>query len=142
MPVLVVEKVGPIEAIRRSGGLLRRTWGEQVVGNISFGLVTFLLFLLAALLLALPAGLIISILGPALGVLLAFLLYILVLGAFLMISNALSGIYQAALYLYATERGMCRTSIATTWKALSAPRSDPTSTRSARSSPKTAAGRA
>ena len=103
VPVLVVEKVGPIEAIKRSGGLLRRTWGEQVVGNISFGLVTFLLFLLAALLLALPAGLIISILGPALGVLLAVLLYILVLGAFLMISNALSGIYQAALYLYATE---------------------------------------
>ena len=103
VPVLVVEKIGPIEAIRRSGGLLRRTWGEQIVGNISFGLITFLLFLLVALLLALPALLIIELLGPALGILLAVLLYILVLGTLLMTSNALSGIYQAALYLYAAE---------------------------------------
>ena len=103
VPVLVVEKIGPIEAIRRSGGLLRRTWGEQIVGNISFGLVTFLLFLLVALLLALPALLIVELLGPALGILLAVLLYILVLGTLLMTSNALSGIYQAALYLYAAE---------------------------------------
>ena len=43
VPVLVVENVGPIEAIKRSANLLRRTWGEQVVGGAGMGLVFFLL---------------------------------------------------------------------------------------------------
>ena len=30
VPILVIEGVGPMEAIRRSGGLLRQTWGEQI----------------------------------------------------------------------------------------------------------------
>jgi hypothetical protein len=38
VPVLVVEQIGPIEAIRRSGALLKRTWGEQIVGNFGVGL--------------------------------------------------------------------------------------------------------
>ena len=87
VPVLVVEKVGPIEAIKRSGGLLRRTWGEQVVGNISFGLVTFFLFIAVAILIAPLAMFIIMILGQNLGIFLAATLYILVLGTFLMTSN-------------------------------------------------------
>lgn len=39
IPVLVVEGIGPIEAVKRSGGLLKRTWGEHVVGNLGIGLV-------------------------------------------------------------------------------------------------------
>ena len=103
VPVLVVENVGPIETIQRSAALLRRTWGEQIVGNISFGLVTFFLFIAVAILIAPLAMFIIMILGQNLGIFLAATLYILVLGAFLMTSNALSSIYQAALYLYAAE---------------------------------------
>lgn len=38
VPVLVIENVGPIEAIKRSAGLLKRTWGEQVIGNVGIGL--------------------------------------------------------------------------------------------------------
>src|SRR5262249_51826250 len=33
VPVLVVEKVGPFEAIRRSMAILRKTWGEALVGQ-------------------------------------------------------------------------------------------------------------
>ena len=43
--VLVVEGVGPVEAIKRSASLLRKTWGEQIVGNFSIGLVIGLAFL-------------------------------------------------------------------------------------------------
>ncbi len=39
VPVLVVEDVGPIEAIRQSAAYLKRTWGEQIVGNLGMGLV-------------------------------------------------------------------------------------------------------
>ena len=44
VPVLVVENVGPIEAVKRSALYLRRTWGEQVVGGAGMGLVFFILF--------------------------------------------------------------------------------------------------
>ena len=37
VPVLVVEEVGPFEAVKRSAQLLRRTWGEQIAGNLSIG---------------------------------------------------------------------------------------------------------
>src|SRR5262249_1074067 len=43
VPVLVVEGVGPIEAVKRSSQLLKKTWGEQIVGNIGLGLVFGLL---------------------------------------------------------------------------------------------------
>ena len=33
VPILVVEGIGPIEAVKRSGALLKKTWGEQIVGN-------------------------------------------------------------------------------------------------------------
>jgi len=54
IPVLVVEDVGPVEAIRRSASLLKRTWGEQIAGNFSIGLVFALLSLLAVLVVGLP----------------------------------------------------------------------------------------
>src|SRR5262245_4882427 len=33
VPVLVVEKVGPFEAVQRSMAILRKTWGEALVGR-------------------------------------------------------------------------------------------------------------
>ena len=37
VPSLAVEGVGPIEALKRSAGLIRKTWGEGFVGNIGIG---------------------------------------------------------------------------------------------------------
>ena len=39
VPVLVVEQAGPLTAFKRSARLLKDTWGEQLVGGFSFGLV-------------------------------------------------------------------------------------------------------
>ena len=50
IPILVVERVGPITAIRHSGGLLRRTWGEQLTASFSF----FIIYLIAVLIVAIP----------------------------------------------------------------------------------------
>src|SRR5205814_4165376 len=44
VPVLVVEKVGPMQAVSRSVSLLKRTWGEALVGRMG---IRFVLFLLA-----------------------------------------------------------------------------------------------
>ncbi len=52
VPVLVVEKVGPIDAIKKSAALLKKTWGEQVAGGAGMGLIFFLLYLLATVIAA------------------------------------------------------------------------------------------
>jgi hypothetical protein len=102
VPVLVIEGVGPIEAIKRSAGLLRKTWGEQIVGNFSIGLVTGLAFLAALVV----GGLIVFALfglSEVLGILGAVILVagLIILG---LIGSTLSGIFNIALYRYASGR--------------------------------------
>jgi len=43
LPVLVVQNVGPIQAIKGSASLLRKTWGEALVGRTGLGLFSLLL---------------------------------------------------------------------------------------------------
>ena len=52
VPVLVVEGVGPVGAIKRSATLLKKTWGEQIIGNAGIGLI----FGLGAVLVAIAGG--------------------------------------------------------------------------------------
>jgi hypothetical protein len=103
VPVLVVDGCGPIEAVRRSAGLLRRTWGEQIVGGAGLGLVFFLLSLGAvgvAVLLFIVAA---QLESAVLIVMIALALLATLLGLAL-VNSALHAIYAAALYRYA-ERG-------------------------------------
>ena len=37
IPVLALEGIGPIEAVKRSGSLVRNRWGQQVTGNFVIG---------------------------------------------------------------------------------------------------------
>jgi hypothetical protein len=45
VPVLVIEGVDPITAIKRSLATLKSTWGEALVGNFSMGFLAFLVLL-------------------------------------------------------------------------------------------------
>ncbi|KQC16225.1 MAG: hypothetical protein APR56_08965 [Methanosaeta sp. SDB] len=99
VPVLVTEDVGPGEAIRRSSSLLKKTWGEQVVGGISIGLV-FGLFAIAAVILGIAAIVFVADTSPLAAIAIAILLVLLLLGIGL-ISSTLGGIYSAAVYNYA-----------------------------------------
>ena len=45
VPVVVAERKGPFGALKGSTELLRQTWGEQLVGNFSFGMMFGLLSL-------------------------------------------------------------------------------------------------
>jgi hypothetical protein len=102
VPILVVEGVGPIEAIKRSASLLRKTWGEQIVGNFSIGLVIGLAFLVVAVLGGLGVFALFN-LAMALGVVSAV---ILVAGLILLalVGSTLSGIFNIALYRYAVGK--------------------------------------
>jgi hypothetical protein len=100
VPVLVVEKVGPVEAVKRSMSILRKTWGEALVGNFGIGLFMFLLSLPGIAIFIVGAALAAA--QPVLGipVIILGLIYFLLLGA---VSSAMHGIYLGALYQYATH---------------------------------------
>jgi len=102
VPVLVVENVGPIEAVKRSGSLLKQTWGEQLVGSFSIGTIFGLLGVVVILVGVLLTVVVAATKSVALMVLVIGLT-ILALLALSLIASTLSGIYQAALYRYATE---------------------------------------
>lgn len=101
VPVLVSQAVGPVDALKRSASLLKRTWGENAIGNVgiglAFGLVSFAV-IVVGLLLAWVAAQLSTVLAVAIIVL--FVIALLLLGVF---QAALSGIYSAALYRYATQ---------------------------------------
>ena len=101
VPVLVVEKTDPMTAVGRSLSLLRRTWGEALVGNMGLNFILFLLFL--PVILIFVAGVLLVAQGmtaPGVAVLVlagvAFLLH-------MAVSSALHTIFLAAIYLYAAE---------------------------------------
>jgi hypothetical protein len=100
VPVLVMEKVGPVDAVKRSGSLLKQTWGEQLVGNFGigtvFGWIGFLVFLLGGGFVALAIAT-----GSAALIVTAVLLTILMIIAVALINTTLKGIYTAAVYQYA-----------------------------------------
>jgi uncharacterized membrane protein YeaQ/YmgE (transglycosylase-associated protein family) len=99
VPILVVEKVGPFEAVGRSVSLLKRTWGEALVGHWGLGFFTFLLALPGLLIFGL-AILLMSVSPPAgAGVLVLAILYLMMCGA---VSSALNTVFLAAMYQYAS----------------------------------------
>lgn len=92
VPVLVFEQEGTFGSIKRSSQLLRKTWGEQLTGNIGFGL--------PFLLLSIP-GILLGMMGVHNPVVLGIaLFYFLLLIAFM---SAVKGIFAVALYRYATH---------------------------------------
>lgn len=102
VPVLVIEGVGPVEAIKRSAGLLKKTWGEQIVGNFSIGLI-FVLVTVLVILLGIPFF-ILAISLESLALIIAFgVIFVLVLVFLGLINSTLTGIYVAAVYRYAAE---------------------------------------
>ncbi len=100
VPVLVVEKLGPVDAVKRSVAILKQTWGEALVGRAGIGLFVFLLALPWVALLILGAAVLGN--GSMLGVPLLVLagMYFLV---WLAIGPALNGIHLSALYQYAAN---------------------------------------
>jgi hypothetical protein len=104
VPVLAVEGVGPIEAIKRSAAYLKRTWGEQIAGNIGLGFFFFLAFLVLVLIFAPLFFLVLSAevvnLWLVGGLIAVFFLLLSILG---LIKSAVEGIYSAAVYQYAVD---------------------------------------
>jgi len=98
-PVLVVEKVGPVQAITRSASLLRTTWGEQVAGNVGIGLV----FGLASVAVMIVAGLLFGLTVDTSAILAAFVVVVAVvaIAALALLGTTLQAVFTASVYRYA-----------------------------------------
>jgi len=100
VPVLATEDVGPMEAIRRSVELIRKAWGEDIIGGagigVVFGVLIFLMLLVGGFLVvvAFGAG------NTAAGVVL-LVTSVVVVSLLGLAQATLHGIYSAALYRYA-----------------------------------------
>ena len=101
VPVMVVEKAGPIDAFKRSFAVLRKSWGESLSANFGIGLITFLCSLVAIIPIVLGGMALaggqttLGVVGIACGVLGLIVVSL--------ISSALNSIVIGALYLYASD---------------------------------------
>ena len=96
VPVLAFEDLSPFAAIKRSARLFRDTWGERVAGGFSISLV-FMVLMLPGIGVCIAATVAFGAKGLAIGVLF-LILYVILLSV---VSSAVQGIFNAALYRYA-----------------------------------------
>lgn len=101
VPVIALEGAGPLQTLKRSAGLFRSRWGEQVTGNIAIGGAVFLFGMLPSALLIF-AGFLIWASASFAGALL-LVLGAIGLGISMLVSSALSNIFGVALYRYARD---------------------------------------
>lgn len=103
LPVIVMNGLGPIGAIKRSGQTLRSTWGEALIGNFSLKVIGFLLFLPVLLLLGI--GLYFSInAGSIVGISVVVSLGILAFIIDYLLTEAVNSVFKCYLFTYATDR--------------------------------------
>ncbi len=103
IPVMVVEDKSPLQALKESTVLLKKTWGEQLVSNFSFGLVYFLLGLPGYLLIGFGVFMFSSSIVLAVSLIAIAVIYLIIVG---LINFAQQSIFQAALYFYAKDGRM------------------------------------
>jgi Family of unknown function (DUF6159) len=104
VPVLAFEGIGPIEAIKRSAGLFRQRWGQQVTGNVVIGGIAGLVVLLGAVIAAIGVALVASGngAGAASGVV-VFLVGLVLVVAGMVFSGAVRGVFGVALYRWVAD---------------------------------------
>jgi len=90
VPVIAYEKLGPIDAFKRSSQLMKQKWGESLGATFSFGIIQ----ILAMFLIAIPLFIIGSLIHPLVGFALA------IPGAFIILSiiSAAQTIFISAVY--------------------------------------------
>lgn len=97
VPVIAYEDVNPIEAVKRSGQMIKEKWGESIGANFSFGVFT----LIGIFLIALPiAAISWALVHPVAGII-AFIL------AFLLVNTAISAskmVFLTAAYNHVNDR--------------------------------------
>lgn len=102
VPILVSRDVGPVAAVKDSALLLKKIWGENLIGNGGVGLVFFVGYLGV-----IGVGMLFVYLAAQTGIaslIIAFIaVLVLAVIALALVQSALQGVFSAALYRYATQ---------------------------------------
>jgi len=101
VPVIAAEGTGPIQTLKRSAGIFKARWGEQITGQFAIGGIVFLVAILPALVLA---GIGVAT-GNAVAMVVLITIAVIVIIVASIISAALSQIFAVALYRYAVGEG-------------------------------------
>ncbi|MEO1063001.1 MAG: DUF6159 family protein [Actinomycetota bacterium] len=97
VPVVMIENRGPIDTVKRSTELFKRTWGENVAAQIGFGLLGFVAVLPAVIVIALGAAVGSAVLA------LAIVIGVVYIAAVIVTITALNAVFQTVLYRYAAD---------------------------------------
>ncbi len=102
VPILVSRDIGPIDAVRESASLLKRTWGENIISNAGIGLVFMLVYVFAFLVVGVMFSLVAATGNTPLILIIAAVSVIglIIIG---LIQAALQGIFSAVLYRFAAD---------------------------------------
>jgi hypothetical protein len=102
VPILVSRDIGPMDAVKESATLLKKTWGENIIGNAGMGLVFFLTYLCVT---GIGMVFVFAVAQTGSAPLIGFFITVLVFTviAIALVQTALQGVYSAALYRYATN---------------------------------------
>jgi len=102
VPVLVYEGLGPIDALKKSTQVIKKTWGESLVKALGLGLIQFLVFvmmILASIALTYVLTSAFDTVGLLIGISVGALLLLLTA----MVFTVASTIFNTALYVYANN---------------------------------------
>jgi len=97
VPVLMLEEKGVVDSMKESFALIKKTWGESIVGAGSI-MIVFVLIGLAGFVLMLAAMMFLGNPMVFFAALFLFIILVIVLGV---VASAMQGIYLTALYQYA-----------------------------------------
>ena len=95
VPVIAYEEVGPMEAVKRSGALMREKWGEAIGANFSFGA-----FFLIGYMVIIIGGIALIAIQPVMGII------VMLLSALLLhtVIAAAKTVFVAAAYNHMNDR--------------------------------------
>lgn len=105
LPVIMIEKASPIDAIKTSSRLFKKQWGAQLAGGVRIGGVVTLILVIPGVLIMIGGIALVfvdntaTVVGGITTAVIGFLL--IMLGA--LVISAMRGIYSVALYHYAKD---------------------------------------
>ena len=98
IPIIMLEDLGPWNALKRSGTLLKQTWGENIVAQAGFGLLSLVVSLPGIALVAIAAAT-----GSLAAIVVLGGIGVVWIAIAAIVIGAMGGIYRTALYRFAVD---------------------------------------
>jgi Family of unknown function (DUF6159) len=98
IPIIMLEDLGPWNALKRSGTLLKQTWGENIVAQAGFGLLSLVVSLPGIALIAIAAAT-----GSLAAIVVLGGIGVVWIAIAAVVIGAMGGIYRTALYRFAVD---------------------------------------